>query len=69
MEDVLSQNIVNWTLSNNHIRKELTFAVGNPVNTGDLVSEIKEYWRNMMLLSPTKSPKSLPGKQPRKLLR
>ena len=47
---------MNWTLSNNHIRKELTFAVGNPVNTGDLVSEIKRILEEHDAVIPNKEP-------------
>jgi potassium-dependent mechanosensitive channel len=34
--DVLSHNIVNWTLSNNHARVALSFTVNKPANSGDI---------------------------------
>jgi small-conductance mechanosensitive channel len=41
--DVLSHNIVNWTLSNNHARAALTFTINKPDNPEDIeVGEIKK---------------------------
>ena len=37
--DVLSHNIVNWTLSNNHTRVSLQFNVARPANPEDLSTE------------------------------
>ena len=54
--DVLSQNIVNWTLSNNHIRQELTIDVENPANSEDLVMEIKKILEDHNAVIPNKEP-------------
>jgi len=54
--DVLSQNIVNWTLSNNHIRQELTIDVENPANPEDLVMEIKKILEDHNAVIPNKEP-------------
>lgn len=41
--DVLSHNIVNWTLSNNHVRVSLTFTIDKPPHPEDIgEEEIKE---------------------------
>jgi len=34
--DVLSHNIVNWTLSNSHVRANLSFTIDKPANPSDL---------------------------------
>ena len=54
--DVLSQNIVNWTLSNNHMRKELTFSVENPVNAEDMFEVIKKILEDQHADIPNKEP-------------
>jgi len=41
--DVLSHNIVNWTLSNNHIRIELSFVVNKPYD-----KEALENWQRIL---------------------
>ncbi len=40
--DVLSHNIVNWTLSNNHIREELSFSIERPGSVEETGTIIKE---------------------------
>jgi small-conductance mechanosensitive channel len=40
--DVLSHNIVNWTLSNNHIRIDLSFVIGTPYNRETLEKVVRE---------------------------
>ncbi len=41
--DVLSHNIINWTLSNNHVRQTLTFNIDRTDNTIDInIADIKE---------------------------
>ncbi|MBS1661683.1 MAG: mechanosensitive ion channel [Bacteroidetes bacterium] len=45
--DVLSNHIVNWTLSNNHVRVALAFTLEKPVDTANLQPDgIKEIVRN-----------------------
>ncbi|MEO8416087.1 MAG: mechanosensitive ion channel domain-containing protein [Ginsengibacter sp.] len=39
--DILSHNIVNWTLSNNYIRSDISFILKSPV-TGDAMQGIKD---------------------------
>lgn len=34
--DVLSHNIINWTLSNNHVRLNMSFTVAKPYNTEEI---------------------------------
>ena len=36
--DVLSHNIINWTLSNNHVRQIISFTIAKPANI-DLIGE------------------------------
>jgi small-conductance mechanosensitive channel len=36
--DVLSHNIINWTLSNNHVRQVISFTIAKPANK-DIISE------------------------------
>ncbi|WP_158267052.1 mechanosensitive ion channel family protein [Chitinophaga niastensis] len=43
--DILSHNIVNWTLSNNHVRAMLTFTIDRTEHTADIPSDIKEIIR------------------------
>ena len=40
--DILSHNIVNWTLSNNNIRIELSFTLDKLIVTEDIMPVIKE---------------------------
>jgi small-conductance mechanosensitive channel len=40
--DVLAHNIVNWTLSNNHIRIHVSFVIEKPFNTDEVVNLLKE---------------------------
>jgi potassium efflux system protein len=41
--DVLSHNIVNWTLSNNHVRVSLSFTIDKPAHPEDIgADEIRE---------------------------
>lgn len=37
--DVLSHNIVNWTLSNNHVRVSLSFTIGKPARPEDIQAD------------------------------
>ncbi|HWV73308.1 MAG TPA: mechanosensitive ion channel domain-containing protein [Pseudosphingobacterium sp.] len=40
--DILSNNIINWTLSNNNIRVSLTVTIAKPFDKEELISMIKE---------------------------
>jgi potassium efflux system protein len=37
--DILSNHIVNWTLSNNHVRTALSFTIAKPANAEDLAQD------------------------------
>lgn len=39
---ILSNNIINWTLSNNQMRVNISLSIGKPFNTTDVVSLIRE---------------------------
>jgi len=55
--DVLSHNIVNWTLSNNHVRMSISFTVDRtPQAEGVKLEEIKEIVRNNPLVYAARQP-------------
>jgi len=57
--DVLSHNIVNWTLSNNHIRVALSFTIDKINNFGELQSEIREIVKANQHALPRREPEIL----------
>lgn len=55
--DVLSHNIINWTLSNNHVRQTLSFTFDKPANKEAIkVDEIKEIILKNSNVIPHKDP-------------
>jgi len=58
--DVLSHNIVNWTLSNNHARQTLSFTIEKPANLEDVgVNEIKEIVKKIPNVMSQRDPEIL----------
>lgn len=59
--DVLSHNIVNWTLSNNHIRIELPFSVNKPVDLEEIKQSVKAIVQSNPYVLPQRPPEILTG--------
>ena len=57
--DILSHNIVNWTLSNNHIRVDVSFTVDRSMITEDVRHAIKSMIESIPGVLPNKSPEIL----------
>jgi small-conductance mechanosensitive channel len=58
--DVLSHNIVNWTLSNNHVRMSLSFNIDRPQHPEAIQPDaIKEIVRSNPHVYPTRPPEVL----------
>ena len=55
--DVLSHNIVNWTLSNNHIRQTVSFTIQKPADLEEMgVDDIKQIVRKIPNVMEQKDP-------------
>ncbi|HXB44246.1 MAG TPA: mechanosensitive ion channel domain-containing protein, partial [Puia sp.] len=58
--DVLSHNIINWTLSNNHVREALSFNIDKPANLEDIgIDAIKEIIKKNPNVMEQKDPEIL----------
>jgi small-conductance mechanosensitive channel len=58
--DVLSHNIVNWTLSNNHVRKTVSFTIQKPADLEEVrVNDIKEIVKKIPNVMAQKDPEVL----------
>lgn len=58
--DVLSHNIVNWTLSNNHVRQMLSFTIQKPADLEDIgINDIKEIVRKIPNVMGQRDPEIL----------
>jgi small-conductance mechanosensitive channel len=55
--DVLSHNIVNWTLSNNHVRETISFTIQKPADLEEVgVNDIKEIVKKIPNVMKQKDP-------------
>lgn len=56
---ILSNNIINWTLSNNYMRLHMEFTISRPFNSDDIVSVIREAVISNSNVYTNKEPKVL----------
>ncbi|MDQ2721577.1 MAG: mechanosensitive ion channel [Bacteroidota bacterium] len=57
--DILSHNIVNWTLSNNHIRVDVTFTIDKLINSEDIRADITKIIQSLTGALVQKEPEIL----------